>query len=155
MNIEYIEVESSNIKTIGYDPVHDILSVTFHKEGFPTDTYWYFEVPALAWADFHDAESKGKFLFSSIKGKYRYLKVTHFKEDLLLDALEMIRRKNVNEGFTNEPLSATCERYGLDYADTWDALMGRQEWYQHQSAEYKREVMAKVAELELGYHKEV
>lgn len=142
---EYIEVESSNIKAYGYNPSYDILSVVFHTG----EEYWYFEVPALVWADFHDAESKGKFLNVEIKNQYRYLKVTPFEQDLLIDAIEHIRRKNTNQGSVNEPFSQTCEKYGLDFGETWDKVLGRNEWYQYQPEEYKARVRQKAVEIEL------
>ena len=142
---EYIEVESSNIKAYGYNPSFDILTVVFNTG----EEYWYFEVQSLTWADFFEAESKGKFLNEVIKNHYRYLKVTAFEQDVLIDAIEYIRRKNVNEGHINEQFSVTCEKFGLNLEDTWDKVMGRTEWYQYQPEEYKKRVRVRATEIEL------
>jgi len=148
---EYIEVVSSNVKAYGYNPSFDILSVVFNTG----EEYWYFEVGAQTWADFYEAESKGQFLNQQIKTHFRYLKVTLFEQDVLIDAIEHVRRKNINEGHINEPFSATCEKYGLNLEDTWDKVMGRANWYQYQPEEYKREVRQKAIAIEvqeeLGY----
>lgn len=146
---EYVEVESSNIKAIGYNPSYDILSVTFHKDGMTTDEYWYFEVPPTMWADFYEAESKGKFLHQEIKNHYRFLKVTLFEQEVLIDAIEHIRRKNINDGHVNEPFSATCEKFGLVFEDAWFKVAGRSEWFQYQPEDYKRRVRQKAVEIEL------
>jgi hypothetical protein len=142
---EYIEVESSNIKAYGYNPSFDILSVVFNTG----EEYWYFEFPALAWADFFEAESKGKFLNEQIKNRYRFQKVTAFEQDVLIDAIETIRRKNVNEGHINEQFSVTCEKFGLNLEDAWFKVLGRLEWYQYQPEEYKQKVRIRVSEIEL------
>lgn len=142
---DYIEVESSNIKAYGYNPVYDILSVVFHSG----EEYWYFEVDAHAWADLYEAESKGKHLNEYIKNHYRYLKVTMFEQDILIDAIEFISRKNANDGHISMPFSEICRKLNLDFADTWDKVMGRREWYQYQPDEYKARVKQKASEIEL------
>ncbi len=64
-------VESSNIASIGYDPDSDTLEVEFHSGG----VYQYFDVPQHVYDEFDGPSSKGQYLASHIKGKYRYSKV--------------------------------------------------------------------------------
>lgn len=63
-------VKSSNIVSIGYDEVNAILEVEFARSG----VYKYFNVPKKVYEAFLNAPSKGKFLFSNIKGKYKFSK---------------------------------------------------------------------------------
>lgn len=67
----YPYFESSNIASARYEDVAQILEVTFHNGG----SYQYYDVPAQVAAGFGQAESKGSFLASAIKGNYRYAKV--------------------------------------------------------------------------------
>lgn len=69
MDREY--VASSNIESIGYDKDNSILEV-----GFLNGTvYQYFDVPEEIWDAFREADSKGRFLNSKIKGNYSYSQV--------------------------------------------------------------------------------
>ena len=147
---EYIEVESSNIKAIGYCPRFDLLSVTFHtgKE------YWYFAFPAGKWVAFSTTDSYGRYFSMHIKDSYRYLNVSAFKENTLLDALEIIRMRDLGKGLTVEKFEKMCARYGLDPEETWGLILGRKEWYQYQTQDYKEQVARRVADLDfaaLGY----
>ncbi len=64
-----IPVASSNIKSIGYIANGEILEVEFNSGAI----YHYFSVPAGVFADFVDAESKGKFFIRNVRdAKYRY-----------------------------------------------------------------------------------
>lgn len=64
-------VQSSNIRSVGYDPSQKLLEIEFHDGGI----YHYFGVPA----DLHDrlmkAPSKGGFLSAHIKGHFRFAPV--------------------------------------------------------------------------------
>jgi hypothetical protein len=62
--------ESSNIESIRYDDETSTLEVRFLNGG----VYQYFDVPEQVKKDFEQAESKGKYLSSSIKGHFRYSK---------------------------------------------------------------------------------
>ncbi len=69
---DLIEVkDSSSLTGLSYDPDSQTLAVMF-KSG---EQYTYFEVPEDVAASLAVAESKGKFLAKSIKGKYEYVKV--------------------------------------------------------------------------------
>ncbi len=69
-------VESSNIKTIGYDPINHILEVEFGKdveEGNPYNRlYHYFEVPEEVYQALMSAPSHGEFLYWHIAYKFTY-----------------------------------------------------------------------------------
>lgn len=72
------EVDSSNVRSIGWDALRRVLYVRFlDDEG----TYLYFDVPPARWDEFNNAESKGSFLHEKIKGEYEYTKVEHGRED--------------------------------------------------------------------------
>ena len=62
---------SSNIASIRYDNEQSVLEVIFLNGG----TYQYYDVPSQVIEAFQGAESKGSFLASDIKGRYRYSKV--------------------------------------------------------------------------------
>ncbi len=65
------EVNSSNVKEIGYDEKTGILEVLFGTG----NVYQYFNVPEMVYKNLVLADSIGKFLNSSIKGKYRFRKL--------------------------------------------------------------------------------
>ena len=62
---------SSNVAKIGYDANQSVLNVWFHDGS----CYQYFDVQISVWEDFKVAGSKGEYMHSSIRGKYRYAKV--------------------------------------------------------------------------------
>lgn len=68
---EYTSFSSSNIRLLRYNAGNAILEVSFHSSGI----YQYFDVPQHEWENFKLADSKGKFLHSNIKGRYRYSRV--------------------------------------------------------------------------------
>lgn len=63
-----IEVESSQIHSIGYDPKSKMLVVNFKRGGI----YQYSDVPQEVFDQFMAAPSKGKFLGAEIKGKFEF-----------------------------------------------------------------------------------
>jgi len=64
-------VESSNLKSIGYDPDEEILEIEF-KGG---SLYQYFKIPLSVYLDLLAAPSKGHFLNVAIKEAYRFKKL--------------------------------------------------------------------------------
>ena len=64
-------VESSNIKSIGYDSKSQTLEIEFLNGS----VYQYFDVPEHIFEELMGADSQGKYLASNIKGYYRYSKV--------------------------------------------------------------------------------
>lgn len=65
------KVKSSNIISIGYDVQEKQMEVEFISSG----VYKYFEVPKEIYFQFLKSESKGKYLFANIRGRYRYEKL--------------------------------------------------------------------------------
>jgi len=63
------EVKSSNIKSIGYENENLIV------EYLSGTRYLYKKVPVQLYEQFLEAESKGRFMNSNIKGKFEYEKV--------------------------------------------------------------------------------
>ena len=64
-------VNSSNIRSIGYDPQLTTLEVEFTSG----DIYQYFNVPEYLYQQFLNASSHGQFLNDNIRYNYRYQKV--------------------------------------------------------------------------------
>ena len=63
-----IAVESSQVKSVGYDPDSEVLEVEF-KGG---TVYQYAEVTCKTYADMMNADSIGRFLNTGIKGTHEY-----------------------------------------------------------------------------------
>ena len=61
---------SSQVDSFRYDPAAKVLSVTFKSGG----EYHYSDVPQGVVDGFKKAESAGKYLASSIKGKFKHAK---------------------------------------------------------------------------------
>lgn len=61
-------VRSSNIASIGYDPVEGILEVEFHDSGL----YEYYRVPDSVHRGFVSAASPGTYFADHIKDRYRF-----------------------------------------------------------------------------------
>jgi hypothetical protein len=57
--------ESSNVVSIGYDPMSSEVWVEFNS-----GTYVYMEVPEFIWEQFRDSDSKGSFVHSHLKPGY-------------------------------------------------------------------------------------
>ena len=57
---------SSNIKTYAYSPSRSVLTIEFHSGS----TWEYYKVPGHLFDEMKQAESKGKFLNSRIKGYF-------------------------------------------------------------------------------------
>lgn len=69
--LDWTEVESSNIKMVGYDGDLEELHIKFHSGA----EYAYSGVPDDVFNDLLNAPSKGKFFNIEIKGKYDYQRV--------------------------------------------------------------------------------
>jgi len=68
--MERIQVNSSNIRSIGYDVTSSILEVEFTSN----EVYQYFNVPEYLFQQFLNAQSHGQFLNDNIRYNYRYQK---------------------------------------------------------------------------------
>jgi len=69
--MERVPVESSNIKSVGYDDINRVLEVEFHHGGI----YHYVDVPGALFKEFLKAPSKGKFFYAFIKEKFSYKRI--------------------------------------------------------------------------------
>lgn len=69
--MQRIPVESSDIKSVGYDPRTQILEIEFHSGG----VYDYYAVPASVHQALIQAESKGKHFHANVKGKFAFIQV--------------------------------------------------------------------------------
>lgn len=63
-----VDVDSSNILSIGYDPDSQVLEIEF-KDG---SIYSYLKVPPNHYDGIMNADSHGKYLNENIKGIYEY-----------------------------------------------------------------------------------
>lgn len=59
-------VDSSAIRSLGYDPASQTLEVEFQSGS----VYDYFGVTSRLWASFQAAPSKGKFFARKIRGRF-------------------------------------------------------------------------------------
>jgi KTSC domain len=78
-------VASSNLSSIGYDPIQQILEVQFlqHPSKQPGDIYDYFQVSQTIYQGLLDAPSKGHYLYEVIKrGGYQYQKVFDIRNQI-------------------------------------------------------------------------
>jgi hypothetical protein len=61
-------VSSSNVASVGYDPLTMILEVEFLNGA----VYQYFDVPEDEYAGLVSADTVGGYLNHNVKGRYRY-----------------------------------------------------------------------------------
>lgn len=67
-----VPVSSSNLQSVGYDPVTHVLEIAFHSSGI----YQYSNVPAHIHSGLMSAPSKGQYFDAHIKkAGYPYRKV--------------------------------------------------------------------------------
>lgn len=71
ITIPMFEVKSSNLKMIGYDPNSKTLRIVFKMQ---PENYDYKGVWPELFAELMRSESKGKFFFTKIKGKFEFEK---------------------------------------------------------------------------------
>jgi hypothetical protein len=64
-------VSSSNLKSVGYDPMSKTLEVEFLDRSI----YQYSGVPSSVYSGLMSASSKGSYLSQKVKGVYSYRKV--------------------------------------------------------------------------------
>lgn len=72
-----VEVESSNITSVGYDVATEEMRIQFASGGL----YTYPDVPMEVAEDFVGAESVGKFFFSNIRSQYEGTRVVEEDAD--------------------------------------------------------------------------
>jgi len=66
--MERAPVDSSNLRSIGYDPETQTLEIEFHSGGI----YQYFNVPPDIYTGSMNASSHGKYFYEHISDVYRY-----------------------------------------------------------------------------------
>jgi len=69
--MQRLPVQSSNLRSIGYDPNSEILEIEFHHGG----VYQYFNVPSEIYANLLAASSKGQYHAHYIKYRYNYNRI--------------------------------------------------------------------------------
>jgi hypothetical protein len=69
--MERLPVSSSNLASVGYDEVGQVLEVEFRHGG----VYQYVGVSAAVFGEFMAAESLGRFLAKDIKPRYPFRRV--------------------------------------------------------------------------------
>lgn len=67
-DVDFFEVESSNVAEIGYDGNEMVLYVRFNKGPL----YYYEGVPPDVWDEFVYTDSKGKFIWTHLRDRYPY-----------------------------------------------------------------------------------
>lgn len=66
-----VEVNSSNLRSASYDTEKKVLTVVFNNGSI----YEYLDFPWEMFTKFRISDSQGKFLNTTIKGKYSYNKI--------------------------------------------------------------------------------
>lgn len=64
-------VESSNLRSVGYDEATQTLEIEFHRGG----VYQYYDVPSEVYQELLRAPSLGKYFYARIRNTYRYKRV--------------------------------------------------------------------------------
>ncbi len=64
-------VDSSNIRSIGYDPDSGTLEIEFHNGGI----YQYFKVPQATYDQLMHTPSHGSYFHQHIRNEYRCIRV--------------------------------------------------------------------------------
>jgi len=64
-------IESSMLKSIGYEPNSSTLEIEFNSG----EIWQYFDFPEALWYEFESSESKGKFFHREIKNQYNESRV--------------------------------------------------------------------------------
>ena len=64
-------VQSSNLRSIGYDQNTNIIEIEFHSG----DIYQYFNVPESIYLALMNAVSKGTYFHDKIKQHYKYKRI--------------------------------------------------------------------------------
>ncbi len=70
--MERQSIDSSSIRSLGYDPKKKILEIEFQSG----EVYDYFEVPEEVHKEFIEADSRGRYFMSNIRGRYVSQKLT-------------------------------------------------------------------------------
>ena len=64
-------VESTNIRSVGYDAGNELLEIEFHGGA----TYEYYAVPSRTHTGLMEAHSKGKYFLSNVRNIFKFKKI--------------------------------------------------------------------------------
>lgn len=64
-------VQSSNLRSVGYDAKNQLLEIQFHSGG----VYRYFGVPESVYQGLLQAQSKGSYFGNRIRDVYKYKRI--------------------------------------------------------------------------------
>ena len=64
-------VQSSDLRSVGYDPANSVLEIEFNSGG----VYQYFNVPSNVYQALMSASSHGTYFHANIKDRYRYSRI--------------------------------------------------------------------------------
>ena len=70
--MERQQIQSSMIRSIGYDESNGTLEIEFARDGA---VWQYLDVPSGLWAEFQLCESHGRFWHAQIKDRFREVRV--------------------------------------------------------------------------------
>lgn len=71
--VSFVPVDSSNVESFGYDDENMVLWVRFLARGNnPSSLYWYSGVEPDIYQAFFESPSKGRFVWSHLRGRYEY-----------------------------------------------------------------------------------
>lgn len=73
-----VEIDSSSLAAIGYSTISEKFFVRFKST--PLEVWAYHQVPFELWVSMQNAESKGKFFYEHIKGKFKAEKIIEEQE---------------------------------------------------------------------------
>lgn len=76
--IPLVEIDSSSLAAVGYRLIDEMLLVRFKST--PLEVWAYHQVPFELWVSMQNAESKGKFFYEHIKGKFKAEKIIEEQE---------------------------------------------------------------------------
>jgi hypothetical protein len=75
-DVVFFPVDSSNVEEFGYDEENRILYVRFLAKGSsPSSLYQYEDVEPEVYDQFFEAPSKGRFIWSHLRGRYNYARL--------------------------------------------------------------------------------
>ena len=89
-DVEMVELDSSNIKAVGYDAENRRMVVEFLSGG----TYRYDDVPPSVFVGLISDDSPGGFFAREVKGKYPFVKVGGKDNDDMWKLVERLRSTN-------------------------------------------------------------
>ncbi len=69
--MQRVPVSSSNLRSIGYDPITYTLEIEFHSGGI----YQYTNVPQTIYQQLMAAPSLGKYFHANIRNMYPYIRI--------------------------------------------------------------------------------